>query len=367
VLKYTRVKGDCGDENRLNYICNHDWIKILISTKNKIVEVVSIMKKFLLVIILMNINLVFAQAAELLFKSGFSSSSSIYSQHSPFHYWTLQNTDAQSGYDWTDGIDAIPETRSTILGGLYGNFDNTLSTNCVAEITTDPDDAGNQVLHYEHYTAPVGSARLSAALMYNLSGDNMFQQGYIKYRMRLSEGIGEIENISNTVDWLMLTELWEYDQSRNQHARWNFHIYKDWGVGEKLYWAILMQEYQPTRRLIWTEENRAVSVPVDEWFTFEMFFKRGDADNGSIWIAITPDGQPRQVLFDITNYTQHTTDPQILADWAVFKLYTIQWLVEMMNKKGTPLGIHYDDFEYWDDIPGTLPPRPPENLRLKEN
>lgn len=245
------------------------------------------------------------------------------------------------------------------------NYDNTPGTDLIIEIGDDPDNSGNKTLHFEHYTAPVGSARASLAAMYQLSGGDLFDQGYVKYRMRLSEGFGAIKHINQVVDWLMLSEWWEYGPSKVQQARWNFHIYKDWGAGQEPYWALLGQQMQPAREFLWRETNRTIPVPIDEWFTIEMFFKKGDSDNGRIWIAITRDGGERQVIFDVHNITQHPTNPQPLGDWAMFKLYTIQWLVEMMNNNGTPLGIHYDDFEYWSDFPSETTGLPtPTGLRV---
>ena len=295
-------------------------------------------------------------SSKLYFKSGFEANTIATLVSEQYHYWKIDGTDTVTGYDWTDDIEEIPYMRGYLRGGLFGNHENTWESDCFAEITTDPDNSMNSVMHFRQYGAPTGSGRVSAALMYNYedSEKEIFEQGYIKYRMRLSEGIGELENIERVVDWFMFTELWEKNQEGISHASWWLNIYKDAGVGQPLHWGMGMREKDESSfRIIWKEKNREVPVPIEEWFTFEMFYKKGDENNGRIWVAITPDGGEQQVLFDIHDYTEHTSNPHIIGDWTVFKLYIDPELVEFMKNLGKSLGVYYDDFEYWDSIPGS--------------
>lgn len=346
---------------------------MLISTKNKTMEAVSIMKKILIAIILMSINLVSTPAAELLFSSGFESAITLTKLPKGFAYWNLTGTDVGTGDDWTTTINAIPETRIAVDGGLYGNYDSTWITHSLAELVADPKDAENQVMHFTLPDAPwnvrgwYDSARLSAAMMYNLSGDDVFKEGYIKYRMYLDAGFSELEDLATAIDWLVITEIFEHAYENCQRFRCNLNIHKDAGVGESLYWELTAQDYSSCNTMgagVWTETNTSVSIPVETWFTFEMYFKKGNASTGRVWVAITPDGGSQQVLFDVTNHTQNSgTSSFYTGDWAVFKLYIDGAIVHSMADNKTPLGSYYDDFEYWDDIPEIISiPAPPENV-----
>lgn len=114
------------------------------------------------------------------------------------------------------------------------------------------------------------------------------------------------------------------------------------------------QRQQPKEEMfkcLWSRENRKILVPVDEWFTLEVFFKPGDQNTGRVWIAITREDGQRQVLFDVSNYTRHPDNPQPLRGWQFFKLYTSSKILDFMRQAGKPVAAYYDDLEYWSDFP----------------
>jgi hypothetical protein len=66
-------------------------------------------------------------------------------------------------------------------------------------------------------------------------------------------------------------------------------------------------------------------------------------------MAITPEGQPRQVVHDVTGWTQNTRDPAPagISDWNPMKLYTSKELVSFMRSQDKTLQVYWDDFRLW--------------------
>jgi hypothetical protein len=333
------------------------------------------MKKFLiLVIILFNANLVIAQTPELLFKSGFDSSTKI-TYTGLYPPWNISGTDASTSNNWVTTIYAIDNVEKT-----YGNVENPWGTYSLAEIVADPENANNKVLHFIAYDMPwkgsyYNSARISWSLIYKSTG-TLFTEGYTKYRMRFSAGFGALANVSNAIDWLIISEIFEHNSAltpNDETYSLNLSIHKDWGNGQKIYWSVGSRYKDANYNWVydyttghgpsaWSATNKTVSVPIETWFTLEMYFKKGDATHGRYYVAITPDGGSKQCLFDITGYTYSTLDSvNTVTDWSMLKLYT-----DMAHAMAsTPLGIWYDDFEYWNTIPVTAPgtvPGSPNNL-----
>ena len=110
--------------------------------------------------------------------------------------------------------------------------------------------------------------------------------------MKLSDGYTALPSLTTApIDWLNINEIWEYDAAGHpgdwsyQTGRWSMDLHKDYGSGQVLYWYIHYEQYLPTRYKVWEVENRSVSVPTEQWFTLEYFFKRGNASTGRIIIS----------------------------------------------------------------------------------
>ena len=87
-----------------------------------------------------------------------------------------------------------------------------------------------------------------------------------------------------------------------------------------------------------------VPGPLGEWFTFDVFFEYHPTD-GELFVAITREGQQRQLVAHYSGQTQWGTK---CKDQMVLKMYTSSKWFELL-----PGGTHqyYDDFEIWSDYP----------------
>ena len=66
-------------------------------------------------------------------------------------------------------------------------------------------------------------------------------------------------------------------------------------------------------------------------------------------MAITPEGEPKQVVFDVADFTHNTTDPvpNGFTGYNPMKLYTSKEVVAFMKSQGKTLQLYWDDFKLW--------------------
>ena len=290
--------------------------------------------------------------AKLLFESGFEPNVYVTTD-----YQDLRGSD---GMDWQTDFEGYPEVER-----LFFVYCGAVPTSAFADLRPGPVDANNQVLYMQVNAdddTHSAQARAQIHFGYETTGPDLFEQGYIKFRMYLHPDMNELKNYHDKwTYWFDMMEWWEehdpnLDGDGAGQARWSVLLGKDEG-DTLLFWRIRSEYMQPAARLfdpIWPQvENRTVPVPIGQWATLETFFKRGDASNGRIYMAITPDGGEKQVIFDIHNYTQHSESPRPLASWHFFKLYTSDTVLDWLRARNRKIRAYYDDFEWWDSLPGS--------------
>lgn len=81
----------------------------------------------------------------------------------------------------------------------------------------------------------------------------------------------------------------------------------------------------------------------------DYYFKEGDNTSGKFYLAITPEGERKQVVFDLTKITHNTEDPAPdgVSDFNPIKLYTSKDLIDFMKSQQKTLQIYWDDFKLW--------------------
>lgn len=358
-----------------------------------------------------------ANTSDLLFESAFEGSLSVW-QTDTYNTWSIKGLDSETGDNWRDTLIAIdhvaevPAYGDTVTHGQFGNWDSTWNEDVYADFEADPEGSGSQALHFIqpdtlHYSNmdcvaendpydcctgvdegscnftdgdcvgegdPYGcctssgvgycdtynSGRLSLALFYEETGSK-FEDGYVKYKMRFSEGFAALSDSSDGMDWFVLSELRGENSSDDPLWRALLSIHKENGVGEPLYWSAIKDDkvgasWTTSDGHGWSETNTDVEVPVGEWFTLEIYHKVGDSENGRFWAAVTPDGGAQQVIFNITNTMQNrdAVGTDWVHDWQCFKMYEQGWpIYYAAHTAGAPLEIWYDDFEYWGSLPST--------------
>ena len=115
----------------------------------------------------------------------------------------------------------------------------------------------------------------------------------------------------------------------------------------------------PELDTIWIRHNLTNPIPINEWFTMEIGYKMGDAENGRLVVTITPEStNQRIVLFDFTDITYDPqadlpggTGPVPLTHWNPQKLYSSDNVIHYIRDSGGVLQAYFDDFSFSDHWP----------------
>jgi hypothetical protein len=219
------------------------------------------------------------------------------------------------------------------------------------EISTDPFNPANHVLHLHTFETVEGHARSQWSLeqVHNWhveGGPNLFEQQFYRFRILIPDRIATLYSYDEKSRWYMIWEshTWEFENTRHG-------IY----IGKAAYsneWHFLCVQRYPgsTGEILYENEiYQDVVVPMDEWFTFEIFFKYHKTD-GEFYASIKRVEQPKQTIADFKGRTKFGTK---LHDQMMFKLYHDKDYIIRTSALGLD-GIHqyYDDFEIWSHYPG---------------
>ncbi|NCC71695.1 hypothetical protein EOM09_09055 [bacterium] len=99
---------------------------------------------------------------------------------------------------------------------------------------------------------------------------------------------------------------------------------------------------------IWREVSK-VPVPIGEWFELEYYIKEGNNNDGRFVLSIRKDGQKKQKIFDITNWTHHSKATYTDGFQSIdpLKMYTSNDITDHIRNRGGALQFYWDDFRFY--------------------
>ena len=295
----------------------------------------------------------FAQSQELIFKSGFENNTTPDKED----LTRFTGTDLSFCMDWVNDLDNHPR-----IGNFRFEYTGGTLADRHAKIIVDPENPDNQILEYWNIkgNADNGNARVQASLY----GNNDLPEIYQKVRMYLHPDFSILTSAAISFDFFTIAEFWNNTNwTQDDHPfRVSLNMRKLSGVDQPLtFLAEAQTDLTNTSnwRTEWAEENNDFNIPIGKWMTTEIYFKEGDANNGRFYFAVTPDGEEKTVIFDLTTLTHHPDDdnPDGLSDYNPMKLYTSSTNADIVRNAGGALRIYWDDWELWKGgIPTTSAP-----------
>lgn len=225
------------------------------------------------------------------------------------------------------------------------------STQRCVRIVTDPVKSGNHVLMYALKDAWKASEnQVKSRIQADIYGIKPgLKEFYQSVRLFVDKDFELLENYPDEIRWLTISEFWN-NEWWIEGEQYGFRI--GLGIGkltaEKSELKFLLNAEDTGQVEVW-RAHTDVKVPIGQWFTLEYYFKEGDKESGRFWLAVTPDGKKKTVVFDVHNYTHNTSNPAPdgLTGYNPMKLYTSQELVSFMKDRGKELRIYWDDFKLW--------------------
>ena len=288
--------------------------------------------------------------AELIFQSGFEPDSRVVPRGNDADIIGVDQAFNEEN-DWVEDLDNHPEVGNFNLQYQGGDL-----TQRFAKIIPEPGNPENRVLHFWLNEPNVGGKK--GRIQANIYGSKGWKEFYQSVRVFLHEDFNTVKTYPDEIHWCTIAEFWNNITWR-QNVPYGFRITLGIGKPEKgnseLYFILdgqdceLFEDGSQKYTTLWSEINKNIKVPVDKWFTMEYYYKEGDADNGRFYLAIQPDGEEKQVVFDVNRYTHNSEEPSPdgVSDFNPLKLYTSKNLIDYMNDNEKTLQIYWDDFKLW--------------------
>ncbi|NQX60825.1 hypothetical protein [Paenibacillus qinlingensis] len=271
---------------------------------------------------------------------------------------TGTDTSVSAPNDWTTHLNGYSKFGDLVFEGHSGGD---TSTSRFAKIVADPTPggSGNKVLQY--WLGNSGGSADRGRVQALLKNNTNLTEVFYKYRMYLHP---DIELVKQSVDpngWFTLAEFWNqpsWTSGAQYPFRMSLNLTKDLGVGKPFKLRISGQttptssEDDTTQFVTVWEERNDWNVPTGVWLNMEVYYKQGDANSGRFYLAITPEGGEKRVVFDVTNWTYHPQNPapEGLTHFHPLKLYTSRTLTNFVKDHGGALQILWDDLEFWPSM-----------------
>lgn len=252
----------------------------------------------------------------------------------------ISGLDTKTNYDWDKDLPCAHSHFVYLIG------DHHPDAHVVSEIVTVEGRDGNptRALHTSvkaDYVPGKSTTRNEWSMFYD-EGDHLYEEGYVKYWMKLEDDFIE-RYPPEPPNWRMMMEWKEPDSGTTtskggtNNYRINIHIVMREG---RPLWQVIGQEVQPVRMTEWEEINGDHTVPVGRWFQVEAYMKK-HASDGRVWFAV--DGE---TICDYRGRTEHKDNPLPLKFWSIFKQYHgTNWILQKQTHQWV------DDLELWSAFP----------------
>jgi len=287
---------------------------------------------------------------EMIFQTGFEPDSKIISRGGDADIVGKDLT-YNAKNDWVEDFDNHPEVGNFNL--QYQGGDSTMR---FAKIIPEPGNPENHVLHFWLNEPNVDGKK--GRIQANIYGGTGWKEFYQSVRIFLHEDFQAVKSFSDEIHWLTIAEYWNnitWSQSVPNRYRLTLGIGKPEKGESDLFFIVdgqdceLFSDGRQKYTTLWSEINREVNVPIGKWFTAEYYYLEGDNQTGRYFMAIQPDGEEKQVIFDLNRFTHNSTDsnPNGVSDFNPLKLYTSKKLIDYMRSQDKALQIYWDDFKLW--------------------
>jgi len=287
---------------------------------------------------------------ELIFQSGFEATSTVISKGADAD---IVGADQSLPHlnDWVKDLD-----ENQLIGNFSLQFQGGDSTMRFAKIISEPANPKNKVLQFWLNEPNVEQSK--GRIQANLYNNKGLKEFYQSVRMFLPEDFNTVKTYPKEIHWLTIAEFWNnitWSQTVPYGFRITLGIGKAATLNSDLHFIVdaedcqLFQDGKQKYTTVWAETSNAVEVPVGKWFTMDYYYKEGNKTTGRFYLSITPEGERKQVVFDIRNFTHNTTDPNPdgVTDFNPMKLYTSKELINYMRSQKKTLQIYWDDFKLW--------------------
>ena len=272
-------------------------------------------------------------------------------------YEKTKSQDVIRGMDtaFNDFNDWAMLDHHTNIGTCTISYEDGDASQRYAAITADPADPANTVLLFKIIEPHIREGyHKKGRVQINLNDNQCIKAYYQTVRLYLHPDMASLKQYAEKISWLSLFEFWNnanFSGERNPFRVTVNLVKTQDGPVENMYFKV---KGERDIRLggwdaLWQETATGFPVPFGAWMEIELYIQEGDGDTGRFYFAVTPQGSPKQVLFDITNATQHPREryPDGYTHMNPLKLYTDDKLIQFMKDNGKNLEVYWDDWTFY--------------------
>ena len=245
------------------------------------------------------------------------------------------------------------------IGTIKINFGDGDPTQRSAAIVPDPDPAalpGNEVFRFQilepHQSEPT---LMKGRVQLDVNENQCITEVHQTVRLFLDPELDFLRQWDEQFGWFSLFEFWNNADWTNERYpfRVTVNLRKDaTGPVDHLYFNVKgdMKNncFYCRWHDVWDHTGTGFPVPIGSWMEIEVYIREGDDSDGRFLMAVTPEGGARQVVFDVTETTQHPdeTCPDGFTHMQPLKLYTSDRLINYMRDSGRAVTVYWDDWDY---------------------
>jgi hypothetical protein len=243
------------------------------------------------------------------------------------------------------------------VNDIYLNNLATADTYAYQQMVTDPAGSGRTVMMGRILDSdPSQPATSRAQMTISYKSTTNLPVYHSSHRMYIHPDLKYLEQYPGVADWFSLVEIWtvrdpNMDGDPAGSARWGLSLHKSSATGSPLFWHLYGEYMQPASKKyqdFWAYDNKSFAVPFGQWFTLDIYLKRGTGVNGQFKITVTPDGGTTTTVFDVSGDTQYPNRTDLyLDDWQPFKLYIGDTWMDWMRGNGKYMAIYYNDYKWY--------------------
>lgn len=285
---------------------------------------------------------------EMIFQTGFNNATVTSTSKD---WYDIHGIDTQ--YTTLNDWDTFEEHPS--IGDFKINCGDGQESQRWAKIEKDPTNATNNVLAFRilepHQYEP---GQWKGRVQVDLNGNSCIKEFYQTVRLYLHPDMAYLKEWEEKISWLSIFEFWNnanWTDEKNPF-RVTVNLRKETnGTVEHMYFNAHSDSYKGFGNWDVHWEQTAFSFPIKfgEWMDIEIYIKEGDNKSGKFYMAVTPQNGTKQVVFNISSYTQHPEEkcPDGFSEIHALKFYTSSELINYMKAGNKKLEIMWDDWKIY--------------------
>lgn len=242
------------------------------------------------------------------------------------------------------------------IGEVWINYEDGDDRQRLASLVED-DSLGNPVLKFQIMEPHISEGRRKKGrVQMEVSGNQCIREIYQTIRIKFDEDLAYLMQWEERVSWLSIFEFWNNADWTQEKFPFRITVNlfkKETGPVEEMHFHVKGDFKKNCKRCSWNvdweEENTDFTIPFGEWMDVELHLREGDQSSGKFFMAITPENGNRQVIFDISNRTQHENEtcPDGFTHFQPLKWYTGEDLINYMQEGNKELSVYWDDWKLY--------------------